>query len=73
MSPVGVNKTLIQHQENGFLVDSQQEWYDTLAYLLENRESRIRIGQKGDDTVENFYSVEVTKWKYLKIFESMCQ
>lgn len=73
MSPVGVNKTLIQHQENGFLVDSQEEWYDTLAYLLENRESRIRIGQKGDDTVENFYSVEVTKWKYLKIFESMCQ
>ena len=71
MSPVGVNKTLIQHNENGFLVNSEEEWYDTLSFLLENRELRIRIGQQGDDTVEKFYSVEVTKWKYLHLFEQM--
>ena len=71
MSPVGVNKSLIQDKENGYLVDTEDEWYDILAYLLENKEARMRVGAKGDETVEKYYSVEALKAKYLSLFQAM--
>ena len=71
MSPVGVNKSLIQDKENGYLVDTEEEWYDILAYLLENKEARMRVGAKGDETVEKYYSVEALKAKYLSLFQAM--
>ena len=71
MSPVGVNKTLIQDKENGYLVDTEEEWYDILVYLLENKEARMRVGAKGDETVEDHYSVNSLKNKYLDLFQAM--
>jgi glycosyltransferase involved in cell wall biosynthesis len=71
MSPVGVNNSLIQNNENGYLVDSDEEWYNTLAHLLESQTDRERIGKNGDITVEKFYSVVATKEKYLALFNSM--
>jgi glycosyltransferase involved in cell wall biosynthesis len=65
MSPVGVNKEIIQHGKNGFLADSENEWFETLSQLIEKPELRKVIGQKGRNTVKEKYSVNANKNIYL--------
>src|SRR5690606_19473850 len=36
MSPVGANKDIVNDNENGFLADSQEEWFDKLSKLIED-------------------------------------
>jgi glycosyltransferase involved in cell wall biosynthesis len=71
MSPVGMNKDLIQHGENGFLVDSVEDWYDQLSRLIEDASLRKKIGLAGYQTVQNQYSVEALKPIYLSLFDKM--
>ena len=71
MSPVGMNKTLVQHRENGFLADSEGEWLACLEDLLQNQELRKKIGEQGQVTVLENYSVNSMKNKYLELFELM--
>lgn len=68
LSPVGVNKTIIRENENGFLVDRASEWEEKLILLLENQSLRIKLGENGRKTVEKDYSVEGNKTKYIQIF-----
>jgi len=54
-SPIGSNMEIISDGINGFLADSQTEWYERLKLLLENAELRTRLGEKARQTVsENF-------------------
>lgn len=71
MSPVGVNKEIINHGVNGFLADTEEEWIKALSQLIENKELRNRIGDEGRKTVIQKYSVEANKENYLKAFESV--
>jgi len=72
MSPVGVNTEIIQDSENGFLASSKKEWIEKLSLLIENKELRKKIGIKGRETVEQKYSVQSQKDKYLEIFNQVC-
>ena len=58
-SPVGVNREIIRDGENGFLVDSEKEWYDRLARLCENSALRAQVGRAARQTVEERYSLRV--------------
>lgn len=71
MSPVGVNNTIVQHGKNGFLVDEKKDWINILSVLLKNQEKRKEIGQNGRKTIEDYYSVEANKKKYLEVFRSL--
>ena len=71
MSPVGVNTEIIQDGVNGFLADTESEWFEKLSLLIENKELRRRLGKAGRKTVVEKYSVEANKQKYLDIFNSM--
>jgi glycosyltransferase involved in cell wall biosynthesis len=66
-----MNKTLVQHRENGFLADSEGEWLACLEDLLQNQELRKKIGEQGQVTVLENYSVNSMKNKYLELFELM--
>jgi glycosyltransferase involved in cell wall biosynthesis len=55
-SPVGVNSEIIKHQENGFLCNSGQDWYDALVLLIKNVQLRDLIGKKGHDFVYKNFS-----------------
>lgn len=69
MSPVGVNSAIVQHGVNGFLPDSIQEWKETLELLLQNPELRKKVGEQGRKRIEEVYSVEANKGKYLGLFD----
>jgi glycosyltransferase involved in cell wall biosynthesis len=55
-SPVGMNRELVCHGENGFLASSSAEWVTCLKTLAEDPALRSRLGQAGRETVEARYS-----------------
>lgn len=58
-SPVGVNGEIIQHGANGFLAHDLYEWEQTLRDLLNDHGLRQRMGDKGRERVEAWYSLQV--------------
>lgn len=71
MSPVGVNTDIIQHQTNGLLASTDEEWLEALSYLIENPAIRAKLGSAGRQTVVEKYSVEANKHKYLAVLKSL--
>ncbi len=68
ISPVGVNSDIVEDGTNGFLASSPREWVEKLSILIENESLRKKMGKLGRKTVEESYSVEVNKEKWLKAF-----
>lgn len=71
MSPVGVNTEIISHGINGFLANSEQEWFEILCKLVENADLRKIIGKEARKTVEDSYSVHTWQDKVLKKIEEL--
>ena len=71
MSPVEVNIEIVNHNINGFLAHSDNDWIDHLSALIENKELRNRIGKEGRKTVISKFSVESQKENYLSIFNNL--
>lgn len=68
-SPVGINSSLIQEGVNGYLADSEEQWYEKLARLIENQALREAMGARGREIAERDYSLRVSAPKmaeYLK-------
>ena len=70
-SPVGVNKEIIQDDQNGFLASTEDEWVDKLSRLLRSAELRRRLGQAGRSTVEQKYSAISQAPRVYEIFKSV--
>jgi glycosyltransferase involved in cell wall biosynthesis len=68
MSPVGVNSTIVQNGINGFLVETQEEWYEVLEKLILDRSVRTQIGKAGKRRIDEAYSVLANQEKYLNLF-----
>lgn len=68
ISAVGVNKEIINDQENGFLI-YENEWIEKIKLLINNPDLRTNIGKNARKTIEQEYSVESNKMKYLKIIQ----
>lgn len=71
MSPVGVNKTIVQNGVNGFLPLTEEEWVRYLSLLIEDESLRKRMGDAGRQTVEKSYSVKAWKQTYLHYFNQL--
>lgn len=70
MSPVGVNLEIVQDGDNGFLANSDEEWFEKLSQLIESEELRQRLGAAGRETVLQRYSVLSQREAYLKVLHS---
>lgn len=57
VSPVGVNRDIIQEGANGFLADSLEAWRDKLSRLIESPGLRAELGAAGRRTMEEYYSL----------------
>jgi glycosyltransferase involved in cell wall biosynthesis len=71
MSPVGVNKDIIRQGINGYLLATEDEWFNCLSQLIENEELRKTVGQNGLQTVREKYSSDMWKEKYLELFSTV--
>jgi len=67
-SPVGVNSTIIQDGENGYLAATADEWVGTIKRLMHSSELRARLGRAGRETVELEYSAKAVAPKVLEVF-----
>jgi glycosyltransferase involved in cell wall biosynthesis len=73
MSPVGVNSKIIADGQNGLLASSDDEWVDKLTQLVESEDLRRRLGRAGRKTVEEAYSVESQKRRYLAHLQDLAK
>jgi len=70
LSPVGVNKSIIENGVNGFLCSSSLEWKAQLISLIKSPKLRQQIGEEGFKTVKGVYSVESNLTQYKQLFQS---
>jgi glycosyltransferase involved in cell wall biosynthesis len=67
-SPVGVNTDIIQDGVNGYLASTDTEWIEKLSLLIQSEDLRKQLGKAGRKTVEDQYSVEANKEKWISLF-----
>ncbi len=68
-SPVGVNVEIIEHEKNGLLASSEEEWILALQKLIEDKTFRDQLGKNGKHTVIKNYSVASNSSTFLSLFE----
>ena len=71
MSPVGVNRQIINNGVNGFLAKNNEEWIEKISLLVESEELRNKLGNEGRKTVESKYSVNAIKEVYISHFDQL--
>lgn len=65
---VGSNGEVIRDGENGFLVETEREWYERLKLLIENRDLRRRMGEAARRTAVEKFSVRAQMPRVAEIF-----
>jgi glycosyltransferase involved in cell wall biosynthesis len=70
-SPVGENKRVVEHGENGFLADSSEEWIQHLDYLYKNRQYAKDMGIRGRKKVEKEFCLDVSVPRFAAILRSV--
>ncbi|MCT7486381.1 glycosyltransferase family 4 protein [Aliarcobacter cryaerophilus] len=68
-SPVGVNSEIIDHDNNGFLATTIEEWKDGLEVLIGDKDLRKEYGKEGRDKVEKYYSRNAVKNNLLELYK----
>ncbi len=58
-SPVGISENVVIHNQVGFIARNEKEWLKYLCILIDNKELRNKMGIKGRERVEQFFSVKV--------------
>lgn len=67
-SPVGVNKQIIEEGINGSLCTTKEEWYNSLAILIKDRQLRTSMGIAGKQRIAAKYSVQANAGSFLGLF-----
>lgn len=70
-SPVGVTTDLIQHNLNGLLASTADEWFEALDRLVRDASLRLALAQAGRRTVETSYSLEEWGPRFVSIFDQL--
>jgi glycosyltransferase involved in cell wall biosynthesis len=72
-NPVGVHADMVRHGENGFLVQTPQQWMEAIRCLMADPALRARMGQAGRRRVENDYSVSAAAPTWLRLLSPVRQ
>jgi glycosyltransferase involved in cell wall biosynthesis len=67
-SPVGVNTHIIEHEKNGLLASTQEDWERELARLIQDPELRKVLGKNGREKISDQYSVRSNARNFLSLF-----
>tara|TARA_R110002124_G_scaffold287328_6_gene473014 strand:- start:3552 stop:4625 length:1074 start_codon:yes stop_codon:yes gene_type:complete len=68
-SPIGMNKDVVIHGENGFLANSKEEWISALGKLITDPQLRKEFGYKGREKVLKEFTMEGNFYRYKKLVE----
>ena len=68
-SPVGVNREIVRHGENGFLAETHADWVRSIDGLQSDPQLKSHMGQHARKTVETRYSLQVTAPRMLSLLE----
>ena len=69
-SPVGMNRDVIDGQNNG-LFANEQDWFEPLDLLLSNKTKRVQMGTEARKRVLQEYSTASAVVKYDRLFASL--
>jgi glycosyltransferase involved in cell wall biosynthesis len=67
-SPVGVNQEIVQHEINGYLASTIDEWVYAFHTLCSNSQNRLAMGAQGRQLVEEKYCLQVTAPRMAQLF-----
>lgn len=67
-SPVGVNKKIIGQGQNGFLCNTEDEWYAAIEKLILDKELRKQMGSEGRKKITSEYSLQSNADNFLSLF-----
>jgi glycosyltransferase involved in cell wall biosynthesis len=70
---MGSNSEIIEDGVNGFLVETNEEWYQRLETLVTDRELRGRMGKAARETIVERFSTQVQMPRMISIFEQVWQ
>jgi len=70
-SPVGINREIVIHQQNGFLAETTADWVSSLYRLACEPELRRRMGMSGRRRVEANYSLDAVAPKWIELLYSV--
>ena len=68
---MGSNTEVIKDGVNGFLVETETEWFDRLSLLIENTELRLKMGAAARNTAVENYSVKTQIGRVAQIFDEV--
>lgn len=72
-SPVGANKSIVEHGVNGFFATTSQEWKSALRTLISDPALRQQMGQAGREKVEREYCLKVTAPRLMQWLAEVAQ
>lgn len=73
LSPVGVNRDIVRHGENGLLASTPEEWVRALALLADDEGLRQRLGEAGRRTVAERYAAPLSAARFAQAVLSVCR
>jgi glycosyltransferase involved in cell wall biosynthesis len=56
-SPVGINRQIVDHGENGFWAETAEQWQEKIEHLVADAELRRHMGRAGRKKMERVYSL----------------
>jgi glycosyltransferase involved in cell wall biosynthesis len=68
VSPVGINKDVVDHGINGYHCFTDEDWYKYLEMLLKDESLRSRMGNSARIKIEKNYSVASNTDNFLSLF-----
>lgn len=69
-SAVGMNKEVVKHGANGFLVNSNEEWLEKLSFYLSHAEVAQKHGSKGFQRVKGKYNLTTASQKLISTLKA---
>ena len=68
---LGSNSEIIEHGVNGFLVETQDEWYNCMRQLATDHKLRLQMGAAARATVIERYSTQKQMPRMVSVFEKV--
>jgi len=70
-SPVGMNREVVEHDSNGLLASTPDDWVCAVDRLLDDGPLRRRLAEAGRRTVEDQFSLDVVSPKLVRLLDDV--